>query len=219
MYCRNGKHLQDCENAHCSAMMKCPNSYCVPYRYVCDGKWDCWNGYDELNCEVTCQKLFKCKLSSTCILFENVCDNIIDCPLKEDESLCDIMDCPHVCVCLNYAIKCHHIPFTIGSINQVFNMMTNFVFISLSKSNIVSGYLDVLKNCIILKANFLDLINPFTCETQKLGTSLKYLSYDFNLIQNISAQAFRCVQDLKQLTFRDNRLTSFTALYSDTLEN
>ena len=211
MYCRNGKHLQDCENVQCSAMMKCPNSYCVSYRYVCDGKWDCWNGYDELNCEVTCQKLFKCKLSSTCILFENICDNIIDCPLKEDESLCDIIDCPHMCVCLNYAIKCHHILFTIGSINQVFNMMTHFVFISLSRSNIISGYLNVLKKCIILKANFLDLINPFICETQKLNASLKYLSYDFNLIQSVSAQAFRCVQDLKQLTFRNNRLTSFTA--------
>ena len=209
MYCRNGKHLQDCENVQCSAMMKCPNSYCVPYRYVCDGKWDCWNGYDELKCEVLCKQLFKCKMSSTCIHFDNVCDDTADCPLKEDEFLCDILSCPKMCVCLNYAIKCHHALFTFTFINQVFNRMTNFVFISISRSNIISGYLNVLKNCIILKANFLNLINPFICESKELDTNLKYLSYDFNLIQNVSAQAFSCVQGLKQLTFQNNRLTSF----------
>ena len=40
MYCRNGQHLQDCETNSCLWMFKCPVSYCIPYRYNCDGKWD-----------------------------------------------------------------------------------------------------------------------------------------------------------------------------------
>ena len=30
--------------------VKCPDSYCVPLRMVCDGKWDCKRGEDEALC-------------------------------------------------------------------------------------------------------------------------------------------------------------------------
>ena len=29
-------------------MFKCPGYHCIPWSYVCDGKWDCPHGYDEL---------------------------------------------------------------------------------------------------------------------------------------------------------------------------
>ena len=30
--------------------LKCPDSYCIPLVYQCDGKWDCPNGEDEVEC-------------------------------------------------------------------------------------------------------------------------------------------------------------------------
>ena len=68
--------------------------YCIPYRYVCDGKWDCWSGEDEISCtNYNSINMFKCKLSSSCIHVKNVCDGRKDCPLKDDEMICIEPDC------------------------------------------------------------------------------------------------------------------------------
>ena len=45
--CRTGGHLQECHYFECNLKYKCPNSYCIPLGYVCDGKWDCPSGFDE----------------------------------------------------------------------------------------------------------------------------------------------------------------------------
>ena len=109
MYCRNGQHLQSCENTQCKNMFKCPNSYCIPYRYLCDGKWDCWNGEDESNCKDNiCVNIFKCKFSSTCTLTNFVCDGIADCPLSDDEMICIETNCIDECTRLNYGISCQN---------------------------------------------------------------------------------------------------------------
>ncbi len=90
MYCRNGKHLQSCLTAECRSTFKCEKSYCIPYRFVCDGKWDCWHGEDEDNCQhMTCLNMFRCKISSSCIQLNDVCNGVFDCPLADDEKICD----------------------------------------------------------------------------------------------------------------------------------
>ena len=45
--CAFGENLQDCRQFECNMMFKCPNFYCIPWTYVCDGMWDCPYGYDE----------------------------------------------------------------------------------------------------------------------------------------------------------------------------
>ena len=45
--CRNGGHLQNCKVFSCINKFKCQESYCIPWSYVCDGKWDCPDGCDE----------------------------------------------------------------------------------------------------------------------------------------------------------------------------
>ena len=63
--CRNGGHLDNCKFFECNTMFKCPDSYCVPWTYICDGKWDCPYGEDEKRnkvCtgEIVCEGMFKC---------------------------------------------------------------------------------------------------------------------------------------------------------------
>ena len=87
--CSNGKHLEDCEAFHCHGRYKCPNSYCISYSYVCNGKWDCWNGDDEHDCtNRVCRGLFICRHTTICIPLHLVCNQKIDCPFEEDESFC-----------------------------------------------------------------------------------------------------------------------------------
>ena len=40
-----------CADWRCPNMYKCPDSYCIHYKRICDGHKDCINGEDELTCE------------------------------------------------------------------------------------------------------------------------------------------------------------------------
>ena len=53
--CRTGSHIEECKIFQCKQMFKCPDYYCIPWGYVCDGKWDCPYGYDESN-KFPCKK-------------------------------------------------------------------------------------------------------------------------------------------------------------------
>ena len=39
LHCRNGEHLNSCSDIECTAALKCPGYYCIPWGYVCDDKW------------------------------------------------------------------------------------------------------------------------------------------------------------------------------------
>ena len=72
MPCRNGGHLENCEKFECNVMFKCPNYYCVPWTYVCDGKWDCPYAEDEFNIEVCIGKSMCEKFSNVGMSIKNV---------------------------------------------------------------------------------------------------------------------------------------------------
>ncbi len=113
--CRTGEHMECCRNFECSTKFKCPKSYCIPHAYLCDGKWDCLYGDDELprtgcidSWFLVCQKMFKCSNSERCLHIVDVCDGTEDCPLGDDELFCGLVSviCPMSCHCLTYAVKC-----------------------------------------------------------------------------------------------------------------
>ena len=108
--CRNGEHLSlsQCENFEYNQNFKCPGYYCIPYSYVCDGKWYCPTGSNEAE-TVSCRmnrsynSLFKCRSTH----FGDVRDGEKDCSLGYDALICDIKDtCPKSCDHLLYALSC-----------------------------------------------------------------------------------------------------------------
>ena len=113
--CGNGGHLQSGKRHECNLMYKRADSYCVPWLYVCDGKWDCSED-DELNNPVctknpVCVHMYKCRNTQTCLHLGNVCDGSGDCPYCDDESLCDLknVQCPLKCNCLVLATECRNV--------------------------------------------------------------------------------------------------------------
>ena len=111
--CRTGAHIQECKEFECHQYYKCPEFYCIPWTYVCDGKWDCPYGYDEKeehNCglERQCKGMLKCLRTQICVHLYDICNDYPDCPFKDDEDLCELKyaTCPEKCVCLYFAMKC-----------------------------------------------------------------------------------------------------------------
>ena len=109
--CRTGTHLQVCGEFECNAHFKCPGYYCIPWGYLCNGKWDCPDGYDEVNCNYysKCVDMFHCIGSQMCLHLQQICDKYIDCPFGDDEFLCKLKESPCLvgCNCHQYAILCN----------------------------------------------------------------------------------------------------------------
>ena len=106
-FCRNGGHLRDCSWIECTNAFKCHQSYCIPFRKVCDGITDCVYGDDETSCgNYICTGLMKCHGNSMCVHPVEVCDNVQHCPAGDDEMLCHLQQCPLHCECLAYSIIC-----------------------------------------------------------------------------------------------------------------
>ena len=109
--CQNGRNLEHCKTFMCDSMLKCATVYCIPWSYVCNGRWDCPQGDDESICNENeiCKIMFHCRNTrQMCLHLANTCDGHNDCPLGDDEMLCEmkLIDCPSYCLCLLYAIHC-----------------------------------------------------------------------------------------------------------------
>ena len=48
--CEYGRHIEYCKIVRCDSMFKCTAVYCIPWSYVCNGRWDCQRGEDESIC-------------------------------------------------------------------------------------------------------------------------------------------------------------------------
>ena len=215
MYCRNGKHLQDCENMECQNMYKCKNSYCIPYRFVCDGKWDCWNGEDENVCtKDRCENMFRCGYSSVCIHVKNICDSISDCPSGEDEMLCDVQNCLPQCTCLNYGIHCYHTQLHNEYMSYALN---GFVNINISHSGISLQKINYLEHTLILTCNNNSILMISLCSLTKPSLKLEYMSLGSNLITQIASVKIFCLTSLNQLSLKGNLITTVKSLVFRTL--
>lgn len=152
--CRNGAHLDLCNDIQCNAKFKCYLSYCIQWTYVCDGKWDCPKGNDEgygpvCGTELPCVNLFRCQIYlHKCVSLSNVCDGIIDCPLGDDESLCNLtmVQCPVECMCMVMAILCDKIsskyslqqlPFSVVVLENSALLSVDLVSFTLPNSTLV----------------------------------------------------------------------------------
>ena len=220
--CSRGEHIQNCRKFTCNMSFKCPNFYCIPWSYVCDGKWDCPGGHDEAidnHCtKRSCANMMKCIASSTCIHVRNICDDNIDCPNGDDEDLCsnNQIPCPSACSCLALAISCE---LGKSMANFFHGQMFEFYFIHL-KNNTKAFTLTFLRlQCkyyvLFLQMNGLSHICGIIPVTQ--NTTL--IDVGYNLITHISKSCFYNGFSLIVLNLNNNRIyyinkIAFLNLYS-----
>lgn len=82
------------------------------FRYVCNGKWDCIGGADEIGCsKYMCPGQYKCANESLCILLHQLCDKTRHCPFGDDEWFCELT-CPKNCTCIGLYVNCKNANLT-----------------------------------------------------------------------------------------------------------
>ena len=223
--CTNGKHLEHCEQFVCSYSFKCQSSYCIPHKYICNGKWDCWDGSDEVSCASrSCSNLFKCKHSTICFPLDLVCNYMIDCPDADDECCCQ--SCLQGCTCLGQAILCLYTTFRIA------NMISFSAFLSVTisqsqlpyhigfhravKISIFETHLTEFWQVIMVgNYSYLHSIDMTFDKMKEIKMhspnthlmSLKYLNLSNNVIYSISNYAFSSLSFLLYLDLSNNNLS------------
>ena len=206
--CRTGEHIESCQNFECNNKFKCPGYYCLPWAYVCDGKWDCPFGQDESmthRCAQTrhCVNMFKCTSSQLCIHTKDICNNFYDCPWKEDEQMCDLQEtfCPMHCFCHNYAVFCN----TMGS-SLHWNLKSPFLSVHCISMNLTSLiFLKYLPKLAFLKLPGNKIEN--VCGKFARSTELLQIFLSFNLVTSLEDLCFCHTYFLKILNINHNQIT------------
>ena len=81
-------YLSQCKDIGCPGKFKCPNSYCIPISFLCDGETDCVRGKDEVNCfSIACPGMLKCRGETHCIAHDQICDKHKDCLYDADDEV------------------------------------------------------------------------------------------------------------------------------------
>ena len=232
--CRTGDHLQNCKNFECDTTFKCEQSYCIPWSYVNDGKWDCPKGEEELlqsndkenDKEIyNCIHLYKCRYSKICVHLASLCNNQIDCPMGDDEMLCGLKNtkCILFCKCLAYALHCKNIkvriplisyPFlsvtlvNIILLNDIFKYFPNSLYITLNRN----GLTNVCQNFTLQSIVLLDIkFNKISYILTGCFISLfqlKAIYLDYNSIASVNALSFVNLSNLHVLSLSNNPLHS-----------
>ena len=226
--CRTGEHMEECKTFECNKKFKCPDYYCIPFAYHCDGKWDCPDGVDEsvTNCVKwrMCKNLFHCRNSQICTHIDDVCDSVPDCPLKDDEMHCQNIEvnCPRECLCHVFSIQCYY---------KIFNKKTAlkfpFLYVKISQANVetlnfINFFLKIIwlhvpQNRIVFVCNFLSFNNSligFDASNNKVTrltkhcfhkiTGLRIMNLQNNSIQEIHDDAFTFLPILDVVNLSNN---------------
>ncbi len=209
--CQDGEHMQNCRNFECLTLFKCPGYFCIPWRYLCDGKIDCPGGHDEnvkTLCGVsrTCMHLFKCKGTSICVHQSDICDGTTDCLAGDDELICALKGspCSAECDCLTFVLRCIDISFPDFK-TEGWHILQHYVIL-LERNTFVNKR---LVSTIFSNAVLLSIIN---CSLQVLDLNygrlqhLLLLDVNTNEISFISPISFKFTFDIKIINISRNEV-------------
>ena len=187
---------------------KCPDFYCLPWSYVCDGKWDCPGGYDEvkeLKCgNRDCINMFKCMKSQKCIHVGDVCIGLKDCPTEDDKYMCSLAGllCPSSCVCIGLAIVCQNVSYA----NYLVSFSPyNAIFLSYCDLAFLEPLLKIIKFPTFLSIRHNNLKS--LCKMLPGLSNTLTIDLGFNLVEYVNPDCFRNGFQLISIKLNDNMIS------------
>ena len=207
-YCRDGAHLFNCELITCTNAYKCPNSFCLPLRKVCDGIPDCPAGEDEINCENNvCPSYLKCTTVEFCLHPSEVCDGFPQCPNGDDEMMCDIRICPTECHCLGRSAICRGDSLSYVPVILTEKMVYLSVgFTQMNVPNFVNlTYLAELRILDLSHSLIFDICSSFRSR-YNFYKSLLVIDMKYNNIRYLTEKCFAELGSLVSINLKGNPL-------------
>ena len=207
-YCRDASHLFNCEWIECTNSFKCPSSYCIPLRKMCDGAKDCIDGEDETDCENNiCPGYLKCSGAEICVHPLEVCDDFPHCPNSDDESMCDVKECPTECQCAGYSAICRDN----GMLYIPIFATTKMKYLSLEYRDMFApdfSNLTAVLELLVLdmaRSGIKDICLSFQTYFPFYG-SLMVLFLQYNQITQVASWCFRHIDSLVVIQLQGNHL-------------
>ncbi|XP_069139596.1 G-protein coupled receptor GRL101-like [Argopecten irradians] len=189
--CRDLTHLQDCEEFECPVnYAKCPGSFCLHQRFICDGRSHCPNQEDEFECDRgTCDVHYKCRSTQQCVPFSQLCDGVRHCRRGDDELNCH-PTCPDNCKCRGMTFQCDSdtniIPLNrIHSDARWINLTTNMSDLRPH----VPVSLQLVTTLILKHCSIRELLISGQSLFQNMS-ALRHLDLSFNNIETLSKNIF-----------------------------
>ncbi|XP_033729108.1 G-protein coupled receptor GRL101-like [Pecten maximus] len=207
--CRDLTHLEKCENFTCpDDYAKCPGSFCLHMRYICDGTGHCPHKEDELDCESpNCTNHYRCRGGRSCIPFVYLCDGVRHCPMGDDEQFCEDT-CPKGCTCQGLSFTCDDDHVSLR------NITSNARWVSL-KNN-----MENVTNHFPLSFPLLTSLTLKSCSIHELRingqaifkniTALRHLDISSNRIAILPEGIFSDIIELRTLILNGNPLQSIS---------
>ena len=206
LYCPGLEHLYHCDEFECPTMYKCPGTYCIPTRMLCDQSPDCPNKEDEQDCQdnLVCPGLLRCREENICVHPDDICDGILHCLMTgDDEMFCNITECPDNCVFHGSTAKCN------GTSDNRFMPasqihLTALIMNGFSIQRHTLHYQIRLIYIRIWNCTFIS--NGITSSIFSKLHNLKFLYIILSHIEYIQAHAFSKLQLLEVLEIKNNQI-------------
>ena len=208
LWCRNGAHLGDCTYINCTNSYKCPQSYCIPFHRVCNGRPDCIHGEDEQMCDdYICKGLLRCKGSRICVHPAQICDGESHCPSSDDEGFCDWKPCGLNCTCVRCSIICTNL-----LIETLPPLQSDYMrHMSVSRSYIPNPNFENICHqkeltLLYLPGDYIrDICSSWYLDCE-LYNSIFLLDLSFNMIKTLKPSCFMKLTSLKIIDLAHNDL-------------
>ncbi len=202
--CRNGAHLIECTQFECNAMFKCSSSYCIPWHYVCNNRWDCPHGEDEAAlCPGNLHYVgkFSCVGSTVCVHLAKLCNDQTDCPNNDDEYLCSLSHtiCPFSCSCVRSTVLCL-------VLSQPLPVCTNkYTFLTIQQSIIILNIPSFQHFADLLHLRVHASMLGEVC-IDKYPSQLQYVDFKQNPFRIIKNNCFGDLKTLRTLLLHQNQI-------------
>ena len=206
LFCPGLEHLYHCDEFECPTMYKCPGTYCIPTRMLCDHSPDCPDKDDELDCQdkLACPGLLRCRGENICVHPGEICDGILHCLMTgDDEMFCEVTHCPKSCVCRGSSAQCDGVSDNTYQLTTPMNLRMLIMNRFMMQGN--AQYHEIwlihlrIKNCIFIKNMITSLL------FSKLH-QLRFLYLLRSRIEFIQSHSFNKLTLLEVLEIKEHQI-------------